>query len=99
MAPVASPASVVSALVWVSLHPLQLITSAGLVRVRFVTSSALRPVIAPRAIPISPTIAPPTSPRAYFIPDEKMSFPASASRLGSLILPSVVYCVKGGGTN
>jgi hypothetical protein len=42
-------------------------------------------------IPMADLNTPPMSPRAYDVTAESRPWPASAARLGSLILPSVEY--------
>ena len=67
-------------------------TSAGLVLVALAYFSAF--CVFPLAVftrPITELKTPPMSPRAYEVTAESTPWPASAARLGSLILPSVEY--------
>lgn len=73
-------------------------TSAGLVFVFFVFSCALFILNAPLAAPNKEDMAPAVLPVRSETPADMRSSECSASRLGSLILPSVVYYTHRGGS-
>lgn len=77
--------------VWLSLHPDHMTTSAGLVFVLFVFSSALLAAHALFAAPNRLVMIPPVSPRRISIPVPRRPWEASARRSGSLTVPSVAY--------
>lgn len=77
--------------VWLSLHPDHMTTSAGLVLVFFVFSSALLAAHALFAAPNKLDMIPPVSPRRISIPVPRRPSEASARRSGPLTVPSVAY--------
>ena len=76
--------------VWVSLLPLHMITSAGLVLVCFAFSYPCSPLVAFFKKPIAVLAIPPISPRAYALTMPSRPCPASLARFGSLSTPWVL---------
>lgn len=75
--------------VWLSLLPLHMITSAGLVLVRRFFSLVSPPVVAFLKSPVAVDSIPPMSPFAYEPTMPNRPCPASLAKLGSLSTPCV----------
>lgn len=89
MAPVACDAIVASALVWSSLLPDHMMTSAGDVFVSMVFLWPEFPDMAVLAKPMSALATAPVSPVAYAVMAFNNPCPASAARFGSFKMPFV----------